>query len=89
MTTNDALYLGWVLFGLLIYFLPFLIALERKHNNRKAILVLTLFAGWTFVGWVVAITWAYSTNVEEQEPELEPAVESIGDNVTRMYWEDR
>jgi Superinfection immunity protein len=48
------------LFGLaaivMIYFLPSIIG-RRKHNS-SAIFVLNLVAGWTFIGWVVALVWA-------------------------------
>ena len=47
-----------------LYFLPALIALRRNHRQRLPILILTLFAGWTFVGWVVAIVWACTADVE-------------------------
>ncbi|NBX53217.1 MAG: superinfection immunity protein [Proteobacteria bacterium] len=42
----------------LVYFLPFIISLSRKHKDSTAIFVLNLFLGWTFVGWVVALIWA-------------------------------
>lgn len=41
-----------------IYFLPSIVATKRKHNNRLAINILNVFAGWTFVGWVIALIWA-------------------------------
>ena len=40
------------------YFLPFIIALARKHVDSTAIFVLNLFLGWTFFGWVVALVWS-------------------------------
>tara|TARA_Y100000310_G_scaffold50306_1_gene46363 strand:+ start:33 stop:296 length:264 start_codon:yes stop_codon:yes gene_type:complete len=44
----------------LIYFIPSIIARKRKHPNRVAILVLNLFLGWTFLGWVAALVWAFT-----------------------------
>jgi len=38
-----------------IYFLPTFIACRRAHRQSDAIFVLNLLAGWTVVGWVVAI----------------------------------
>ena len=40
------------------YFLPTLIAMIRFRKNTFAIFALNLFAGWTLVGWVVAIVWS-------------------------------
>lgn len=47
-----------------ITFLPAIIAYRRKHNQKLAIFMLTLFTGWTFIGWVVAIVWASTSDVE-------------------------
>lgn len=41
-----------------LYFLPSIVASHRDHHNTSAIVLLNLFLGWTFVGWVVALVWA-------------------------------
>lgn len=41
-----------------VYFLPIIIAAVRNMRHAVAISVLTVVAGWTFVGWVVALVWA-------------------------------
>lgn len=48
---------------LLITFSPFLIAVSRGHPNSVPILLVCLFLGWTFIGWLVALVWAF-TSVE-------------------------
>jgi hypothetical protein len=47
-----------IVFGLVIYILPTLIAKNRRHHNTGAICALNLFLGWTFVGWVACLVWA-------------------------------
>lgn len=48
-----------ILFGALaLYFFPTTMAVGSGHYNRKAIFVLNLCLGWTFIGWVVALVWA-------------------------------
>lgn len=42
-----------------MYFLPSLCALSQKHKNKSAIFLLNFFTGWTFIGWVISIVWAY------------------------------
>lgn len=44
----------------LLYFLPWLVALAKDHKNTVAIFFLNLLAGWTFVGWLGALIWALS-----------------------------
>lgn len=44
--------------GIIIYFLPYIVAISNKKTNSAAILVLNLFLGWTLIGWVVALVWA-------------------------------
>jgi hypothetical protein len=41
-----------------IYFTPTFVAGGRGHPNTSAIVLLNLFLGWTFVGWVVALVWS-------------------------------
>lgn len=46
----------WVL----IYFLPTICAWQNRKTNASAIMILNVFAGWTVVGWVVALVWAHT-----------------------------
>ena len=47
-----------LLFLFALYFLPSLIASGRGLHQRGAILLVNLFLGWTFIGWIVALIWA-------------------------------
>lgn len=49
-----------VVVGFLFYFLPTMIAAFRSHHQLAAIIVVNLFFGWTFVGWVICLAWAVS-----------------------------
>lgn len=55
---------GLVLLGLLValYLLPTLFAAARGRTNTGAIFALNLFAGWTAVGWIVALVWSLSSD---------------------------
>ena len=46
-------------FGLAIYFMPTSIAMGRKHQNVGALFALNLLLGWTLLGWVAALVWAF------------------------------
>jgi hypothetical protein len=52
---------------LVCYFIPAIVASCRHHNATGAIIVLNIFLGWTFIGWVIALVWA-STNDLRKEP---------------------
>ena len=54
-------------FSILIYFLPAIVAIKRKHCNTMAILILNIFLGWTFFGWVCALVWSFTNNVKHDE----------------------
>ncbi len=58
--TGGILLLAFLGIGFLFYFLPAFIAGMRGHQNTGAIFVLTLFLGWSFVGWVVALVWSFT-----------------------------
>lgn len=46
--------------GFVIYFIPSIVASQRDHKSSSGVLLLNLFLGWTFVGWVAALVWAAS-----------------------------
>jgi len=48
----------WTSLFLLAYFTPTIIGKIRGHHNLLGIAMLNLFAGWTVVGWIIAIIWA-------------------------------
>ncbi len=58
MIVGHTLAVALVVVGLLVYFLPSIVARARNHKNRIAIIALNLLTGWTFVGWVISIVWA-------------------------------
>lgn len=41
-----------------LYFLPAVIALLRKHKNKLAIFLLNFLLGWTVLGWMVSLIWS-------------------------------
>jgi hypothetical protein len=54
--------------GLGLYFLPTIVGYSK--SNAGAIFLLNLFLGWTFIGWVVALVWASTT--EPPRPVIPP-----------------
>jgi len=48
----------FLFFAIGLYFLPAIIAAVRHTHNSTAILLINIFLGWTFVGWVVALVMA-------------------------------
>lgn len=42
------------------YFTPTIAGFIRNKSNKMAILILNLFLGWTLLGWVVALVWAFT-----------------------------
>jgi len=48
----------FILPALAVYFVPTIIAVARRARNVLGIVLLNIFAGWTFIGWVIALVWA-------------------------------
>ena len=48
----------FMVFSVVVYFLPLVIAFYRKHPQILAIGLLNLFGGWTVLGWVGALVWS-------------------------------
>lgn len=53
-----------VIAALAAYLFPALVAGFREHKNGNSIAVLNLLLGWTLLGWVVALVWAFSAQDE-------------------------
>ena len=49
-----------IIFGLSIFMLPTIVAIVGHKKRNTAILVLNLLGGWTIIGWVVALVWAFA-----------------------------
>ena len=64
----DTLINGLIGFGAIavLYMVPSIIAYNRNHNERNAIIVLNIFAGWTVVGWIIAIVWAVTSDIKKK-----------------------
>jgi hypothetical protein len=50
---------------LILYFLPFIVALMRSHRQTASVFVVNLFLGWSLIGWVVALAMAVSSQGEK------------------------
>jgi Superinfection immunity protein len=48
-----------VLIAIGLYFLPTIVAMMRHKENIGTVVVINLFLGWTFLGWVVALAMAF------------------------------
>ena len=47
---------------LLAYFIPTIIAFTKNKDNKTTVLLLNIFIGWSFIGWVVALILALKQN---------------------------
>ena len=63
-----------VLFGILIvvvvlciYLIPTIVAICRKSYYSTPAIILNIFLGWSFFGWVVALVLALSNEPAERE----------------------
>ena len=57
---------GFIILSL-IYFFPTMICVLRRHNNKIPIFIVNILLGWTFIGWVVALVWSFTSNTENQK----------------------
>jgi hypothetical protein len=45
--------------AMVVYMIPSIIAMVRKHANLASIVVVNICFGWTVIGWAVALVWAF------------------------------
>ncbi len=46
------------LLGLALYFLPTIIVLARRKKKVLGPILVNVLAGWTVIGWIIALIWA-------------------------------
>lgn len=56
------------LLGLLVYFLPALLAFAGNHRKWRQLSLVNLLLGWTVIGWIAALIWALMDSSEKGEP---------------------
>jgi hypothetical protein len=61
--------------AIVLYFSPGIVAVIRNHPNTNAIAILDFLLGWSVIGWVGALIWAFSAIDEphSEEQEVEPS----------------
>ena len=65
-----------IVVALALYLLPAAIASARHHRNAGPIFIVNLVFGWTLIGWVVCLAWAFSH--QPQPGHLAPAASGQG-----------
>ena len=51
--------------GVALYFTPTIIAWNKPQAN--SVIAVNLFLGWTIIGWVAALAWAF---VDQKQPDI-------------------
>src|ERR1700677_4724816 len=68
-----------LVFCIIPYFLPTIIAFARKKDNAGGVFALNFFLGWTFIGWIASLIWGLSSNTRPPaRPILQYAPNSSG-----------
>ena len=50
---------------LIVYLIPFFVAIGLRHRFSTAIGLINLFLGWTLLGWLAAMVWAVNRDIKE------------------------
>lgn len=49
-------------FAAIVYFFPAIVASRYQHPRQPAILFLNILLGWTVIGWIIALRWAWQAH---------------------------
>jgi hypothetical protein len=58
---NPALGVVLIILGVILYWVPSIVAGTRHVRNLGSVIAINLLVGWTLVGWVVALAMALRT----------------------------
>jgi len=54
--------MSFILFLILLYWLPTLIAIVRQTHSALGVAMINFFLGWTVIGWFLALFWALAAH---------------------------
>ncbi len=54
----DFFWFPFFLISLGIYFLPTIIGVIRHAKSLVGIILVNIFLGWTFLGWIITLVWS-------------------------------
>ena len=57
--------MSFILFMVMMYWLPTIIAVVRHTHSALGVAVLNFFLGWTVIGWFLALLWALGSSNRE------------------------
>ena len=87
---------GWSAFLIILlitavafYFMPTIIAFNRDHSARFAILFINLFFGFTGIAWIACLVWSFSGSSQMSVSQTvivnSRSGDSVGDHDQRRY----
>ena len=76
------------MFVLLIafYLLPTIVANSRKVYRTGGIVALNLFLGWTVLGWIIALVWAFSAETQTEAFLRNAAYQQLARSPRKAEW---
>lgn len=79
---------SWVTFiaSIVLYFVPTIIAVRRRHRSTGGIVALNILTGWTLIGWVAALVWSLSSAQQVVAQQVAPTQYQVGDVVNGHRW---
>jgi len=54
--------MSFILFLIVLYWLPTLIAIVRQTHSALGVAMMNFFLGWTVIGWFLALFWALAAH---------------------------
>jgi hypothetical protein len=71
-----------IIFVVFFYLIPALIAIMRGHRQKGAIIALNIFLGWTLLGWVGALVWAFTNSGQQTIIVMAPGADGKAQQIT-------
>lgn len=83
---SDVTFFIVLIFLIIIYFLPTLIANGNRKRNAEAIAILNLLLGWTVIGWLVALIWGCTKDAKPVTKEIimKPKEKTIAQKIEEL-----
>jgi len=72
---------GTLIALIIVYCIPLLIALERRHRQVVPLAILNVAFGWTVIGWICCLAWALAHGKEARRRKASMPMDDYLDRV--------
>ncbi len=70
----EGIFILLIIIGLVVDFIPTMVAFSRGHKNAGLLFFLNLLFGWTVIVWIILLIWAVSGRTRDEHEYIQRTI---------------